>query len=116
MFPIKVHKFLSYEAHPIPEGDRDIFFKSLNESIPPDFRLPMKDLEEKYGNRDDVFLEVHIGGRVPRWCDYMPKRERMVEAISVFGNAEWLLQEALDRGFKPAVCGCSDLHYGLIYN
>ncbi len=106
--------FLSYEAHPIPEGDRDIFFKSLNESMPPDFRLPMKDLEEKYGSRDDVFLEVHIGGRVPRWCDYMPKRERMVEAISAFGNAEWLLQEALDRGFKPAVCGCSDLHYGLM--
>ena len=106
--------FLSYEAHPVPEGDRNVFFKSLNESVPPDFRLPMDELEEKYGARDDVFLEVHIGGRIPRWGDYMPSRERMVEAVSAFGNAEWLLQEALDRGFKPAVCGCSDLHYGLM--
>ncbi len=112
--PGKYVPFLSYEAHPTPEGDRNVIFKSLGENIPPDYRLPMNDLEEKYGKRDDVFLEVHIGGRIPRWCDYMPSRERMVEAVSAFGNAEWLLQEALDRGFKPAVCGCSDLHYGLM--
>lgn len=112
--PGKYVPFLSYEAHPVPEGDRNVFFKSLNESTPPDYRLPMSDLEDKYGYRNDVFLEVHIGGRIPRWCDYLPDRERMVEAISAFGNAEWLLQEALDRGFRPAVCGCSDLHYGLM--
>lgn len=112
--PGKYVPFLAYEAHPQPEGDRDVFFKTLDESVPPDYRLPMDELEKKYGNRDDVFLEVHIGGRIPRWGDYMPARERMVEAVSAFGNAEWLLQEALDRGFKPAVCGCSDLHYGLM--
>ncbi|MBN1622899.1 MAG: DUF3604 domain-containing protein, partial [Clostridia bacterium] len=106
--------FLSYEAHPVPEGDRNIFFKIINEDLPPDFRLPMEELEKTYGFRNDVFLEVHIGGRIPRWCDYLPARERMIEAVSAFGNAEWLLQEALDRGFRPAVCGSSDLHYGLM--
>jgi hypothetical protein len=106
--------FLSYEAHPVPEGDRNVFFKNINEELPPDFRLSMAELEKTYGFRNDVFLEVHIGGRIPRWCDYLPARERMIEAVSAFGNAEWLLQEALDRGFKPAVCGSSDLHYGLM--
>ena len=38
----------------------------------------------------------------------------MIEAVSAFGNAEWLLQEAIDRGYRPAVCGSSDLHYGLM--
>jgi len=106
--------FLSYEAHPVPEGDRNVFFKSIDESMPPDFRIPMSELEETYGLRNDVFLEVHIGGRIPRWGDYKPVRERMLEAVSAFGNAEWLLQEALDKGYKPAVCGSSDLHYGLM--
>ena len=106
--------FLSYEAHPVPEGDRNIFFRDIDEALPPGFRMPMDELERTYGFRNDVFMEVHVGGRIPRWADYMPVRERMVEAISAFGNAEWLLQEALDRGFKPAVCGSSDLHYGLM--
>jgi hypothetical protein len=38
----------------------------------------------------------------------------MLEISSGFGNAEWLLREALKRGYRPEVCGCSDLHMGLL--
>jgi hypothetical protein len=74
----------------------------------------MQDVERMYGERDDVILQVHIGGQTPKWDNYRTKRERMLEISSGFGNAEWLLREALKRGYRPAVCGCSDLHMGLL--
>lgn len=105
--------FLSYEAHPA-EGDRNVIFKNLDEKIPPDYRIPMEELDKEYGARDDVILQIHIGGSSPNWDRYRPERERMVEVSSGFGNAEWLLQKALNLGYKPAVCGASDLHMGLM--
>ncbi|MBN2852670.1 MAG: hypothetical protein JXQ23_08045 [Clostridia bacterium] len=106
--------FLSYEAHPPTGGDRNIIFKYLDESIPPDYLTPMYDIDDLYNKRDDVFVECHIGGKTPKFEENMNKRERLVEAISSFGNAEWLLQKVLKHGFQPAVCGSSDLHYGLM--
>jgi hypothetical protein len=38
----------------------------------------------------------------------------LVEVTSAFGNAEWLLQDMLQRGFRPAITGASDLHLGLL--
>lgn len=110
--------FLSYEAHPsLPgpsEGDRQVIFYAADEPLPPDYALPMKQLEALYGHRDDCILQVHIGGSAPKWELYQPEREQMVEVSSGFGNAEWLLRKALRLGYKPAVCGCSDLHLGLL--
>lgn len=107
--------YLSYEAHPPGTiGDRNVIFKQTNEPLPPDYAIPMEQLEQMYGGRDDVFLQVHIGGGVPRWDNYRTRRERMVEISSGFGNAEWLLRKALQLGYRPAVCGCSDLHMGLL--
>ncbi len=106
--------FLAYEAHPT-EGDRQIFFRNWEEEpIPPDMRDPLSLVLERYGERDDAMLEVHIGGAPPRWDVYQPERERMVEVCSGFGPAEWLLQKALGLGYRPAVCGASDLHLGLL--
>ncbi len=106
--------FLSYEAHPPTGGDRNIFFKSLKEPLPPLYNIPMYEVDELYNKRDDVFVECHIGGRIPRYEDNLLHRERLCEAISAFGNAEWLLHQTIKNGYKPAVCGCSDLHYGLM--
>lgn len=106
--------FLAYEAHPQPEGDRQVVFKNIDEPVPVDYRIPMSEVEKLYRDRKDVMTEVHIGGRIPRWDEYLPEDEKFIEAISAFGNAEWLLQEALDRGYRPAVLGASDLHYGLM--
>jgi hypothetical protein len=84
------------------------------EPLPPDFAITNSELEAKYGDRDDVIMEVHIGGSTPKWDNYKTKRERMIEISSGFGNAEWMLQKALKVGYRPAVCGCSDLHMGLM--
>jgi len=106
--------FLSYEAHPPTGGDRNIFFKSLDEKLPPNYSISMYEVDDIYNKRDDVFVECHIGGQTPKFEQNINYRERMVEAISAFGNAEWLLQKVLKSGNKPAVCACSDLHYGLM--
>ena len=104
--------FLSYEAHP-QEGDRQVIFKG-DEPTPPSMRLPMADLDEQYGKRQDALLEVHIGGAPPVWEKYRPENERFLEVASGFGCAEWLLQKGLELGYRPAVCGASDLHLGLM--
>ena len=106
--------FLSYEAHPLGQGDRTVIFARLDEPLPPDYGVSLAELDRLYGRRDVVFLEVHIGGETPKWDVYRPTRERMVEVASGFGNAEWLLVKALQLGYKPAICGCSDLHLGLM--
>ncbi len=105
--------FLAYEAHP-QEGDRQVIFKHYEEPTPPSMRLPLPQLEELYDQRDDVMLQVHIGGDPPRWDLHRPRRERLLEISSGFGNAEWLLQKALQLGYRPALCGASDLHLGLM--
>jgi len=108
--------FIAYEAHPGPTGgDRQVIFRDYHhESAPPDMKRPIEELEQTYGGRDDVLLEVHIGGEPPRWDQYRPERERLLEVCSGFGCAEWLLQKALQLGYMPAVCGASDLHLGLM--
>ncbi len=106
--------FLSYESHPGQrEGDRNIFFKHLDEQLPPVYETSLYEVEGLYGKRDDVIMEVHIGGSTPKWDVYQCQSDRMVEVISAFGNAEWLMQKALGLGMKFAVCGCTDLHAGL---
>lgn len=105
--------FLSYEAHPVGE-DRTVIFKNTDESIPDAYDAPMITLMQTLYQRDDVLMECHIGGATPKWEKFRPMREDLVEISSAFGNAEWLLQHALSCGYRPAVCGCSDLHMGLL--
>lgn len=108
--------FLAYEAHSKETGgDRNVIFKYYeNEELPPDRNASMYEVDVRYGRRNDVLLEAHIGGRTPAWDAYRPERERMIEVASAFGGAEWLLVKALKLGYRPAVCGCSDLHLGLL--
>ncbi|MFP6592921.1 MAG: hypothetical protein VCE12_20615 [Candidatus Latescibacterota bacterium] len=104
--------FLAYEAHP-KAGDRQVIFRDYgDEATPPPMREPIETVVEHYGARDDVLLQVHIGGDPPHWDVYRPARERFLEVCSGFGCAEWLLQEALQLGFEPGVCAASDLHLG----
>ena len=106
--------FLAYEAHP-KAGDRQVIFKEYKtEPIPPKMRTDMEEVDQVFGKRDDVLLQVHIGGNTPRWDLYQPERERFLEVCSGFGCAEWLLQKGLQLGYRPAVCGASDLHLGLM--
>jgi hypothetical protein len=77
-------------------------------------RADMAEVDRTYGSRDDVLLQVHIGGAPPVWDAYRPQRERFLEVCSGFGCAEWLLQRALQLGYRPGVCAASDLHLGLM--
>ena len=108
--------FIGYEAHPAcGAGDRQVIFKDYREeAVPPSMKAPMEEVDAIYGERDDVLLEVHIGGQPPKWDSYRPARERFLEICSGFGPAEWLLQEALKLGYRPGVCAASDLHVGLM--
>jgi hypothetical protein len=105
--------FPAYEAHPA-EGDRNVIFNNIDEELPPGRYTPLEQVESRYGNRKDVLIEGHIGGQRPKWELYRPQKEPLIEVASAFGNAEWLLNKALSLGYKPAVCGCSDLHLGLM--
>lgn len=108
--------FLAYEGHPRPNHeDRQIIFKTYTEEgIPPPVFTSVRELDETFRDRDDVLMQVHIGGWPPRWDLYRPAKDRMLEVCSGFGCAEWLLQRGLKLGYKPAVCAASDLHLGLM--
>lgn len=106
--------FMAMEMHPGMVGDRTIVFKNRQEQIPPSsLKTPVEKVYELYGNKDDVLLETHIGGHVPYFEEYKPQNEKLVEVVSAFGNAEWLLQKNLQTGFHPAITGASDSHLGL---
>ncbi len=104
--------FLSMEMHPGAVGDRQLFFKGQTD-IPIDMREGVEKVYGLYGDREDAMLEVHIGGAPPYYEQFRPDREALVEVVSAFGNAEWLLQKCLQEGYRPAITGASDLHVGL---
>lgn len=79
--------FLSYEAHP-PEGDRQVIFKG-DEPAPPSMRAPMSAVEAQYGTRDDVLLEVHIGGAHQRDSAYGTGPLTAVCALELTRDALW---------------------------
>ncbi len=104
--------FLGMEMHP-NEGDRMLFFK--NDAKPPlPKKAPAEDVYRAYAERSDAILECHIGGSTPKYKKFAPRNESLIEVTSAFGNAEWLLQKTLKRGFTPAITGASDMHLGLL--
>lgn len=111
--PGKYVPFLQMEMHPGVVGDRTLIFREKAD-IPIDMREPVERVYEEYADREDAMLEVHIGGRPPYYDDFRPANEELVEVSSGFGNAEWLMQKALQRGYRFAITGASDLHLGLM--
>ncbi|MSP13731.1 MAG: DUF3604 domain-containing protein [Chloroflexi bacterium] len=73
-------------------------------------------LRQETGNLDPAqrkaLLVPHIGGRPCnlRWHD--PELEPVIEIISAWGEFEWLLREALERGYVIGFSGGSDDHKG----
>jgi len=107
--PGKYVPFLAYEAHPGRGGDRNVIFREWSEGYIPTYS-PIEELFEQYGGRDDVFLECHVGGGPPNWEAYQPKHEPLLEIASGHGSFEWVLQDALQHGYRPAVIGSGDTH------
>jgi hypothetical protein len=101
--------FLAFETHPRPGGDRNVIFRDWSDTTIPTFS-PMDTVMALYAEREDVFLETHIGGGPPDWEAYPTKHEPLLEIASGHGVSEWVLQRALRHGYRPAVIGSEDTH------
>lgn len=73
-------------------------------------------LDEVYSiyarNTTDHLLIPHVGGRRCNLGWHHPQLERLVEIGSAWGQFEWLLHDAVARGWKMGVTANSDEHRG----
>jgi len=73
-----------------------------------DTDLPhVTDLHAHYRDQD-VLLAVHVGGRTSNLAWHEPRNERLVEVHSTHATSDWILLEALARGWRFGVTGGSD--------
>ncbi|CAG8937245.1 unnamed protein product [Penicillium salamii] len=74
---------------------------------------PLDEVYATYaGDADKHLLIPHVGGRRCNLAWHHPKLERLVEIGSAWGQFEWLLQDAVRRGWKLGVSANSDEHRG----
>lgn len=120
--------FLGYEwsGNTPAGGDRNVHFlhddgslhRSSHWHIPDKSdehmdRYPLDQLYKTFEGRKDVLLIPHVGGRrcdISRYFD--PELEPVIEICSCHGRFEWLLHEALEKGYTVGVVGGSDDHTG----
>jgi hypothetical protein len=75
--------------------------------------FPVTDLFAQLAGRDDVMLIPHIGGRYADIVGFHePALERVIEIYSDWGRFEWLLEDALKRGYRVGFVANSDGHKG----
>lgn len=74
---------------------------------------PLDELYATYAHAAENHLLIpHVGGRRCNLAWHHPQLERLVEIGSAWGQFEWLLQDAVRRGWKLGVCANSDEHRG----
>lgn len=119
-------------------GDHNVVFLEDSEESPPEFpndrhgnvarsfewseygpkdlvpgAWPLDEVYATYaGNSDKHLLIPHVGGRRCNLSWHHPKLERLVEIGSAWGQFEWLLKDAVQRGWKLGVSANSDEHRG----
>ena len=59
-----------------------------------------------------AFVFAHVGGRYADLTAHDPAIEVAVEVHSGWGTFEWLVEDALRRGFRVGICANSDDHKG----
>ena len=120
--------FLGYEWSGLTAGggDRNVYFRGddgpLHRAgrclIPPATAgeepecYPVTELYRRFRGRNDVLMIPHVGGR---WADldsFDPELEPLVEIYSSWGEFEWLLKDAFDRGLRVGISCGSDDHKG----
>lgn len=65
------------------------------------------DVHAHYAGKD-VLMAVHVGGRTSNLQWHAPALERLVEVHSTHASSEWIVAEALQRGWRFGVTGGSD--------
>jgi hypothetical protein len=74
---------------------------------------PLDELYATYAHSPNSHLLIpHVGGRRCNLGWHHPKLERLIEIGSTWGLFEWLLRDAMGRGWKMGVCANSDEHRG----
>ncbi len=74
---------------------------------------PLDELYATYAHSAESHLLIpHVGGRRCNLAWHHPSLERLLEIGSAWGHFEWLLQDAVRRGWKMGVCANSDEHRG----
>jgi hypothetical protein len=74
---------------------------------------PLDEVFATYAADADTHLMIpHVGGRRCNLAWHHPKLERLVEIGSAWGQFEWLLRDAVKRGWKLGVSANSDEHRG----
>jgi hypothetical protein len=74
---------------------------------------PLDELYATYAHSPASHLLIpHVGGRRCNLGWHHPQLERLLEIGSAWGHFEWLLQDALRRGYKMGVSANSDEHRG----
>ena len=106
-------------------GDRNVFYtgeggpilRSSNELLPgeksehpvaPTAEALFKELKKL--PKLQPFGFAHVGGRYPNMDMHDPELEFAVEVHSDHGTFEWLVDEALSRGYIVGICANSDDH------
>lgn len=87
-----------------------------NEDGPAELRPGAWPLDEVYAayarDKDNVLLIPHVGGRRANLAWHHPELERLIEIGSAWGLFEWMLKDAVQRGWKLGVSANSDEHRG----
>jgi hypothetical protein len=74
---------------------------------------PLDELYATYAHSPETHLLIpHVGGRRCNLGWHHPRLERLLEIGSAWGQFEWLLRDAVQRGWKMGVCANSDEHRG----
>ncbi|KAL6915070.1 hypothetical protein FSST1_012830 [Fusarium sambucinum] len=74
---------------------------------------PLNEVYATYAHSPEKHLLIpHVGGRRCNLAWHHPKLERLLEIGSAWGLFEWLLRDAVQRGWKLGVSANSDEHRG----
>ncbi|KAF6791050.1 hypothetical protein CSOJ01_14426 [Colletotrichum sojae] len=74
---------------------------------------PLDEVYATYAHSPESHLLIpHVGGRRCNLAWHHPQLERLLEIGSAWGLFEWLLRDAVKRGWKLGVCANSDEHRG----
>jgi hypothetical protein len=111
---------VEWSGAPDVGGDHNLYFptdraelrrcshRHLSDLSDADTDLPhVTDLHRHYA-RQDVLMAVHVGGRTSNLAWHAPALERLVEVHSTHATSEWMVAEALQRGWRFGVTGGSD--------
>jgi hypothetical protein len=115
------HNIVFLDPHAVPEFPFDRHGNvarsfEWNEEGPEDLvpgAWPLDELYATYArDADNHLLIPHVGGRRCNLAWHHPRLERLLEIGSAWGLFEWLLRDAIQRGWRMGVSANSDEHRG----